>query len=58
MVKPQKKKPKLEEIELHPDAWERFEDFVDTKVRTSAAPAKKPTASRPKATSRKPTKKD
>jgi len=38
------KKPKsLADIELHPDAWDRFERFVKTSV-----PNRKPTASRPK----------
>jgi len=55
MAKPSPKKPgTLEDIELHSDAWERFEKFVDTKVRTSATPIKKPTTSRPKTASRKP----
>ncbi len=48
-----KKKSELDEIELHPDAWKRFETFVDTKVRTRATPAKKATASRAKAATRK-----
>jgi hypothetical protein len=47
------KKAELDAIELHPDAWDRFENFVDTKVRTTApAPAKRKT-SRPKTPSRK-----
>jgi hypothetical protein len=57
MPKPRSKKSSLDEIELHPDAWKRFEKFVDTQVRTHARPAKKPTASRPKATSQKRAKK-
>jgi len=52
-----KKKSELDEIELHPDAWERFEKFVDTKVQTKKSSAKKSTASRAKAASRKPAKK-
>jgi hypothetical protein len=40
-VKGAKKKPGLDDIELHADAWDRFEDFVKTKVPTKAAvPAK------------------
>jgi hypothetical protein len=58
MAKPQKKitvpTKGLDEIELHPDAWKRFENFVKAKVPTRPA---KPTASRPKATSRKRAKK-
>jgi hypothetical protein len=52
-----KKPVGLADIELHHDAWKRFENFVDANVRTRAAPTKKPTASRPKATSRKRAKK-
>jgi hypothetical protein len=52
MAKPQKKTAELEDIELHHDAWKRFEDFVDTKVCIAAAPSKR-TPSRAKATSRK-----
>jgi hypothetical protein len=51
MAKPQKsKEAELELIELTPDAWERFEGFVKTKVRT--APIKKAT-SRPAPATRK-----
>jgi hypothetical protein len=57
-MKPQKKKAAgLAEIELHPDAWKRFEKFVDTKVTTRPAPKPKATPSRAKATSRKSAKK-
>ncbi|HTW34323.1 MAG TPA: hypothetical protein VMD53_06885 [Rhizomicrobium sp.] len=43
--KPQdQKSAALADIELHPDAWDRFEDFITTKVpnRPAAAPAPKP----------------
>jgi hypothetical protein len=42
------KKPKLEDIELHPDAWNRFERFVKTSVRKPSAPKPKSTPSRAK----------
>jgi hypothetical protein len=44
---------KLEDIELHPDAWDRFEKFVKKAIPTSRAPKAKRTASRAKAASRK-----
>jgi hypothetical protein len=53
MAKFPAKKSDLDAIELHPDAWQRFEKFVDTKVRTTAAPTKRK-PSRPKATTAKP----
>jgi len=53
MPKPQKKKlTGLDAIELHPDAWKRFERFVKTSV-----PTRKPTASRPKTATKKTRKK-
>lgn len=30
--------PKLEDIELHPDAWERFEEFVKRIARAGPQP--------------------
>lgn len=49
------KKPKLREIELHPDAWDRFENFVKKNVPNR--PPAKTKVSRPKVTSRKRAKK-
>ena len=50
------KKTELEAIELHPDAWKRFEGFVTAKVPNR--PAAKPPASRAKSPAgRKPRKK-
>jgi hypothetical protein len=57
MAKPQKKKSGLDSIELHPDAWDRFENFVKTKVPTRAPAPAKPTASRSKGASGKSSKK-
>lgn len=57
MSKPQTKKAAksaAEDIELHPDAWERFEKFVTDKVPTRPVPKAAP--SRAKAASRKPRK--
>jgi hypothetical protein len=53
-TKSTKKTSDLADIELHPDAWKRFENFVKAKVPNRPA---KPTPSRPKAASRKRTKK-
>jgi hypothetical protein len=33
-----KRKPKAAEIELHPDAWERFEKAVDVVMRSPPKP--------------------
>lgn len=35
---PEKPKPKSEDIELHPDAWERFEKAVDVVMRPRPKP--------------------
>ena len=45
----EKPKPKLDEIEELPDAWERFEKAFDTviKAKPKPAPAKKPRAPSP-----------
>jgi hypothetical protein len=56
MAKPQKSKSPIEEAELHPDAWNRFERAVDLAAKRSpslkvAKPQK--AMSRSKATSRK-----
>ncbi len=51
------KKSELDEIELHPDAWKRFESFVKTKVPNRPPAKNKPAPSRPKAASRKPRRK-
>jgi hypothetical protein len=55
MAKSKSKRPAaaLDEIELHSDAWQRFEKFVETKVTTRPAPTPKPTASRAKSTTGK-----
>ena len=52
MPKAPKAKPDLSEIELHADAWDRFERFVKSSI-----PTRKPTASRPKAATKKARKK-
>ena len=42
-MKAEKPTPKLDEIELHPDAWERFEKAFDTvmKAKPKPMPARK-----------------
>jgi hypothetical protein len=45
----------LADIELHPDAWKRFESFVKAKL--PKRPPAKGMTSRPSRTSRKPAKK-
>ncbi|HWA92466.1 MAG TPA: hypothetical protein VG889_20690 [Rhizomicrobium sp.] len=50
----QKPKSELDDIELHPDAWDRFERAIKTMPRTPAQPrksapkAKAPARKRPK----------
>lgn len=39
---PTPKKPQPDDIELHPDAWARFESFVKAKVRAAPPPPKNP----------------
>ncbi len=41
MAKPKQKKPKPDEVELEPDAWERFEKAVGKMVPKRKAPEKK-----------------
>jgi hypothetical protein len=53
MAKSTKAPSGLDAIELHPDAWARFERYVDTSVRTRPAAKPKAATSRPKATSKK-----
>jgi hypothetical protein len=53
MKKAPPKKPDLADIELHPDAWKRFEDFVTAKVPTRPAPTPKRKPSRTKAATSK-----
>lgn len=46
---PDPKLPKPEDIELHSDAWARFERFVKGSARKAPAPVKKTAKKRPKA---------
>ena len=52
-----KKTSDLSEIELHADAWERFEKFVETSVKTRHPAAPKAAMSRGKAATEKQRKK-
>lgn len=50
MPKPRKKKavkrPKLEDIELHPDGWERFEKGIKQIAQVKKSPVSSPSKNR------------